>query len=231
MAIENIGNLKLHFNPKIDSNLEINERVLTAYEKNKLFFGFELTKKYNVHIIYKREEMDKVLGGIKSESWLVGTTTREGEIYIFSPSVFEKISCHPATNFDSILTHELAHIFTNEIIKTHRPAWLNEGLAGYIAGQCKKKQLKEIFNFEKLHSRKDWNTTPNYAQACQFTTFIIDKFGKNKLLQFLKEIPENKGDRKSFYMFSNFFKNFFNIDFNEIVYEWTKKSATQKQAE
>lgn len=231
MAIENFDNLELHFNPKIDSNLEIKKRVLNAYEKNKLFFGCELTKKCMVHIIYKREEMDKVCGGIKSEPWLVGTTTQEGEIFIFSPTVFDKISSHPATNFDPIITHELAHVFTNEIIKTYRPVWLNEGLAGYIAGQCKSKQLRVIHDFEKLHSRKDWDTSPNYAQACQFTTFLIENFGKDALLQFLKDIPENDGTRASFSDFCKFFTDFFKADFNKVVQDWRKKSATQKQTE
>lgn len=142
MVIENIDTLEIHFDLNIDSGHSLKERVRSAYEINKLFFGYTLSSKCVVHIIYKREEMDKVCGGSKTEPWLVGTTTTEGEIYIFSPTVFSTITSHPASNFDSILTHEIAHIFTNEIIKTYRPAWLHEGLAGYVAGQCKNKKTK-----------------------------------------------------------------------------------------
>jgi hypothetical protein len=231
MDIENIDVLELHFDSKIDSNHCLKERVLAAYEINKTFFEYTLASKCVIRIIYKREEMDKVCGGSKTEPWLVGTTTSKGEIYIFSPTVFETVTSHQASNFDPILTHEIAHIFTNEIIKTHRPAWLTEGLAGYVAEQCKNKKLQNIDDFELLHSRDDWNKTPNYTQACQFTAYLVNRFGKIKLLQFLKNIPNNNGTRVSITEFSVFFTSFFNIDFKESVNEWQKKCYPEKNSE
>lgn len=58
--------------------------------------------------------------------------------------------------------------------------------------------------------------------------FLIEKFGKNKIFQFLKNIPENNGTRESFVEFSEFFSEFFNVGFKETVQEW-QKSTTQKK--
>lgn len=90
-----------------------------------------------------------------------------------------------------------------------------------------KTKKQNIDDFEKLHCRDDWNKRPNYTQACQFTTYIINRFGKIKLLQFLKNIPKNNGTRESFTEFSEFFATYFNVDFEKIVNEW-QKNATQK---
>lgn len=90
MVIDNIKKLVLHFDPRVDSDVEIKEKVLAAYEKNRSFFDYTLTKECAVKMIYKREEMDKACGGYKTESWLVGTTTPEGEIYIYLAQKFSR---------------------------------------------------------------------------------------------------------------------------------------------
>ena len=228
MIIEKINELELYFDPEVDPAVEIKGRVLVAYKKNSLFFGHSLANKCAVHIIYNRAEMDKVLG-IKTESWLVGTTTTDGSIHIFSPMIFDKVSSHIASNFDLVLTHELAHIFINESFKFYQPIWLNEGLAGHIAEQYKNKQPKKLSDFEKLHNREDWINTPNYAQASCFTSFLIEKLGENEFLQFLKTLSQNNSAQENFTAFSKLFTECFNISFKQFILEWQKKVLPQQK--
>ncbi len=222
MFIEKIGKLELHFDPDIDSEVEIKERIVLAYEKNKLFFGHSLKNKHAVHLVYKREEMDSILN-IKIKSWLVGTATKDGIIYIFSPKIFSKVSNHPTSDFEPILTHELAHIFNNDFFKFSQPIWLREGIAGYVAEQYKNKKPKKINDFKKLHNKKDWNRDPNYTQSFCFTVFLIEKFGRNEFLQFLKILSKENNNDYNFTDFSKSFIDYFGISFNQTALEWQKK--------
>lgn len=226
MSIENINKIELHFDSSLDSRLQIKKEVLIAYKKNKAFFKCDLMHKCKIFLLYKREEMDKIQGR-KTELWLVGTA-RENSIYIFSPVVFYKVSNHVTSNFSSILTHELAHIFTDEIYKFYQPFWLKEGVAGYIAEQYRNKQPKTINAFENLHERKDWNNNPNYTQASCFTAFLVKKFGKNKFLQFLKILSEDLNSQKKFTIFSKLFSRYFGTSFKQIVQIWQKKVPPKK---
>lgn len=222
MKIETIDNIELHFDPKVDSEVEIKKSILSAYEKNVLFFCHPITNKLEIHILYSRAEMDSVLG-LKTEPWVVGSTPKDRTVCIFSPKIFDKVSSHPVSDFDPVLTHELAHIFTNEFFRFYQPKWLHEGLAGHVAEQYKNKHPKEIGDFEKLHTKEDWWNCPRYAQASCFTTFLIEKFGKEQFLKFLKNLSENEEARKTFVAFTKLFKNNFSTDFQKISQEWGKK--------
>lgn len=221
-----IDNIELYFDPKVDLRDEIKKSVLDAYEKNKLFFGHSLTNKLKVQILYSRQEMDSALG-FKTESWVVGATPK-GIIHIFSPKIFDKVSSHPVSNFDPVLTHEMAHIFTDELFRFYQPKWLHEGLAGHVAEQYKNMRPKKISDFEKLHTREDWGKEPNYAQASCFTAFLIEKFRKEQFLKFLKNLSENEEARKTFVAFTELFKNNFSTDFQKTSLEWQKSAIPTK---
>jgi len=165
--------------------------------------------------------------GKETESWMVGATTKDGSIYIFSPKVFSEVSSHPTSNFDPILTHELAHMFTDEVSKFYQPTWLKEGIAGHIAEQFKNKFPKNISAFEKLHNKKDWGQHPNYAQSSLFTTFLIEELGKEHFLKFLNDLSKNNDAQENFNAFSKLFTESFNTDFGQISKNWQKKVPFQ----
>jgi hypothetical protein len=222
MVIKKNDKLELHFDSDIDTEVEIKERILRAYEKNRLFFGCSLKNQHAVHLIYKREEMDNILK-MKTEPWLVGATTKDGTINIFSPKVFSKVSSHTDPNFDPVLTHELAHVFTNEFFNFSQPIWLREGIAGYVAKQHKNKKPKKISDFKKLHNEEDWNKEPNYTQSFCFVAFLVERFEKNEFLQFLKILSKENNTAQNFTDFSKSFVDYFGISFNQTVLEWQKK--------
>jgi len=143
------SNIILDFNPQVDNKSDLESLVFNSYQKNQDFFG---KKEINIEIkfIYQRSEMDD-LYGYKTPEWYVGSANNN-KIAIFSPLVFDKVSNHPKTDFDYILTHEIAHLFSNEILRFSYPKWLCEGIAGYVAEQYKIRPIGKIDEFSKLHN-------------------------------------------------------------------------------
>ena len=216
--------ININFDSKIDSKVELEKIVNRAYQKNKNFFGRDLTE-IKINFLYQRSQMDEICK-YKTEDWQVGLAGNKN-IYIFSPSVFEKVSNHPNSDFFYTLTHEIAHLFSNEILGFAYPKWLNEGLAGYVAEQYKIHQVKKIDGFSNLHNKQDWKKFANYPQAFAFTKYLLDKFGKEKMLEFLGDLHKNFGCCPSFKNFTEFFEKFFNFNFEKLVFSWQKTFTFQ----
>ncbi len=211
--------ISINFDSKIDCKGRLGKVVREAYLKNKDFFGKNLTK-IRINFLYKRSQMDEICK-YRSPDWQVGFA-RNKDIYIFSPNVFEKISTHPLSDFPYTLVHEIAHVFSNEILGFSYPKWLYEGLAGYVAGQYKIRSVKKINDFSQMHDKEGWKKFGNYPQAFSFTKYLIDKLGKEKILKFLKKLNKNFGHCPTFEDFTGFFEKFFGINFNKFVSKWRR---------
>ena len=211
-------NISFKFDSKIDSKPKLTKLVNKAYLENKKFFGQDVSG-INVIFLYTRLQMDKI-SHKKTPDWLIGYAKDKHNVYIFSPSVFDKVSNHPVTDFPYTLTHEITHIFTHHLLNFYYPKWLNEGIAGYVAQQYKIRSVEKVQDFSKLHDQKNWDKHHNYSQAFSFTRYLIDTFGKEKTLKFLTQLPKNI-ERHHFYSdFVKFFNRFFAIDFNQTVNNW-----------
>jgi len=214
-------NITFEFNPRIDSKAKLEKLVFTAYQANRKFFGKD-SSKIKITFLYQRAQMDKICKR-KTQNWEVGHAFSQqniNHIAIFSPTVFDKVSNHPKSDFFYTLVHEIAHIFTHDLLGFYYPKWLHEGLAGYIAQQYRIRPVKYIYNFSKLHDSKNWNQYHHYPQAFSFTKYLIDKLGKKKMLQFLKNLPKTLGRHHYPKDFTQFFNEFFNADFNQLVSNW-----------
>ena len=204
---------------------EIDKLINKAYKVNKNFFEKDI-KENNIEIIivYNRNQFDN-FNERKTEKWEVGYTfgrNNKVTIVIFSQSVFEKISNHPKSDFSSILIHEFAHVFTGYILHFYYPKWLHEGIAGYIAKQYKSKILDKdkILSLSKLHDKTNWYKNPNYPEAFLFTKFLFDKFGKDKMLEFLTTLKKSLDKYHSYKDFENYFNKYFEHNLNRIFKEW-----------
>jgi len=213
------SNININFNPKIDSEANLKNTVFESYQKNKSFFGKD-SQKIIIDFIYKRSQMDKICN-YKTEDWLVGYANKN-HIFIFSPTVFSKISNHPQSDFSYVLTHEIAHIFTHDILDFYYPKWLHEGIAGYVAKQYKIRSVKKIEDFSKLHNKDSWGKFVNYPQAFSFTKYLVDKFGKKKILNFLENLRKENGCYSSYEEFVNYFNKFLKSDFLKLTLNWQK---------
>jgi len=180
-------------------------------------------KKLNFKIVFidTRDEMNLIYSQVsklprKTEDWVVGGYFDKDVIYLFSESSYAKVSCHKQETFFSTLVHEMAHLFSNKILKFHLPMWLDEGLAGVVANQDNKK-LEFKQDLTKVYGDKDWMKENPYLTSGKFVRFIIKSYGKEKLFSLLKKLDfyekEDSFNKKFSKVFGKTFKDLFN--------EWT----------
>lgn len=99
-------------------------------------------------------------------------------------------------NFNDIATlkHELTHIVIAKAMPS-APTWFHEGLAQYISeGDIRKAKEGDIFpigtfSFAKLEAdfESDVNEDEAYYYSWSIVTYLIDKYGKEKLQVLFKE--------------------------------------------
>ena len=199
MYCEYMKNITI-LNNKIRSRDNLEQRAEAIF--SRVAGSFKLSDLPNMSILFhtSRSSFDKSLGR-KTQIWEVGNTSRDNKIDIIHPDYFAKVSSHTDSEFDQILAHEMAHIFINRLASANQvPFWLNEGLAMNIAGQVERytKSNEAMFIEERftshLATRMDWDERVNggaYKIACLFTTFLIEKFTLDKIMELITKTEKN----------------------------------------
>lgn len=182
----------------------------TRIEFNRLF-EIELQKEPIIKIVYSKKLLDKIWGR-KKVNWLIGFAGNS-KIHLLHPYVIKTESSHQnhdMKDFWLLVRHELFHLYHQQCLSNeqHHPAWLMEGAACYFAGQVKIKpsnqQLLEIFNPNRL--------TINNAIGYHWVKTLVDKFGKETLIRFIKSF---KGFKQSDNLFTTNFYKIFDIKFSK----------------
>ena len=191
---------------------EIIERAISKL----LEFFPDAKTDFELVFLETRKEMDETYGS-KTEDWVVGGVYKENIIYIFDKEVYSKVSCHPQKNFFSTLVHEIAHIYTTNLFNLLYPIWLNEGIAYVIAGQGKEKpDVKE--DITNAHDYQGFSKTHPYVASGNFVRFLLEKYGKGKLIQLIKTLVKLETKEN----FEKKFKEIYIEDFNGVVEGWIK---------
>ncbi len=140
-----------------------------------------------------------------SQAW---GNNRQGVIlnlkYIAECSGFDKNSydyINSSFVIDNNIGHELVHVFmVDKSFYSIRdfPAWLTEGLAEYFGGN--KKDIRNIKKFLRFgdYDKKHLPTEEAYTQATNMVIFIIKKYGRKKLIAFLKKCRRLKDFERAF---------------------------------
>lgn len=207
-----------HYDQGKDSLEDLSAIIEKSYRINQEFFSGKIVP-VKVHFVYTREEMDRQMGK-KTPNWVVGIfDSQKGEVFIFSPSVYEKESSHKVSSFSSTVTHEIAHIFAAKLYGLRYPKWLNEGLAQYVEQNWLREIDKGHFlNFKLTHTQEGWDKHPQYGQAAIFTKYLIEFLGKNNFLKFIKLLNPN-GSYKDF---CQKFQEYFHCTLDECRKNWEK---------
>ena len=177
-----------------------NSKVESFYEKAMKelidFYGVDWVD--NTPIIYlvnSRKNFDLIYGH-KTEDWVVGTTLGYNTLLLFSPESYEKYSRHKYSDeeYYSLIKHELSHLFYTIFSKGNGPEWLDEGFAIYLSKQLKEKPNR-FKNFLKYYSHTDDGI---YKESGFVVDGLIKKYGKGKVVDFLKVLPNinSEGDFK-----------------------------------
>ncbi len=106
------------------------------------------------------------------------------------------------------VAHELTHLITHQLTDNpyrQIPAWLNEGLSMYAEGDLYgeyKRALDNAIRQDRLMSVKQMTTMPGrpedvillYGEAHSLVKFLIDRYGPEKMRQFLATYKEGTND-------------------------------------
>ena len=131
------------------------------------------------------EIWDMKLGDDLPIAW---ADTGRQKLYMLQWDEAEKLRQKMPYDFWTILKHEYVHFYWHAIVGTTMPIWMNEGLACYLAGQTfVLKDKNMIFNIRDYF---DDNTFNAYAVGYVGVNYLIEKFGKETLLEFLKQLSD-----------------------------------------
>lgn len=169
-----------------------------AMEELKDFYAINWNENTPVlFLVDSRKDYD-VLTNQKTEDWEVACHLGNNKIILISPENYEKESIHKYSDeeYFSLIKHEISHLFYQILSQGQGPIWLDEGFAIFTSGELKKKEgVKNFENFLAYYSFSDENV---YKESGFAVEVLIKKFGKNKVLNFLKKLPniQNEVDFK-----------------------------------
>jgi len=197
---------------KKSSSKKVNTFYDKAMEELKEFYQINWNENTPfIFLVDTREDYDK-LNGFKTEPWVVASVQQNG-ILMLSPESYEKESIHKYSDdeYYSLIKHELSHLFYNIFSKNnYYPVWLDEGFAIYSSGQlATKKKPKKLKKFLDYYSQGGEGV---YEESGFVVEGLIKKFGKEKVLEFVKLLSNVRGEK----IFKEAFEKFFGL---ELSYE------------
>ena len=201
----------IKINPEIDNPLVMSQIANRAYQKNLTFFE-KPASDIEISFVYSDEELAAAMP-YPLQSWHKAFADKN-RLWVFSPTLPK------GENLDSHLTHEMAHIFTNQIFGAAYPSWLREGIANVVADPAYLHQgpfaIDRQLRFSNLHSSRDWLANPKYKRAAIFTQYLLDQFGKPKLFQLMSAIIPEIKSTNSPQQFEELFEKYYSQNFKTI---------------
>ncbi|MDP7520900.1 MAG: hypothetical protein QF567_01555, partial [Candidatus Pacearchaeota archaeon] len=150
--------------------------------------------------------------GKETEEWLVGWVNGN-MVYMLSDKNYETESNHKYSDeeYFALLKHELAHCFSNVVSGfTQKPIWLLEGISIFLSGQLKLKTKPEKFSqFIEFFENGGKGV---YSESGFAVEFLVQKYGKEKILQLLKKAKKSNSKKD----FADLFKSIYDF---ELKYE------------
>jgi hypothetical protein len=196
----------------INTTQSYNKEVKAFYDKamKELIYFYGVNWIENTPVIYlvnSRESFD-IISGYQTEDWVVGRALSYNKLLLLSPESYEKESRHKYSDeeYYSLLKHELSHLFYMIFSQGKGPIWLDEGFAIYTSDQLTEKDIpKEFKNFLKYYSHEDEDV---YSEAGFVVEGLIKEYGKEKVIGFLKVLPNINNEDS----FKNEFEKHFGIE-------------------
>ena len=206
--------------PDKDKAINREKKAITkAFNYNKQFFKIKVPK-FRIRLVYSRAEFDR-LWGAKTEKFVSGFI-RDGQIVVFSYSVFNKETKWEKKYFYGCLLHEISHLFYEELRDdSYDPLWLSEGLATFI--QCGKKKLKHKKNLKitkgVLEEGFKKMNMESYHVYYLFVRYLIVNFNKKMLFRLIKGLRNGK-------KLEVLFKEIYKMPLEELIKDANKYKKT-----
>ncbi len=170
--------------PKLE---EYYERAMKELNE---FFGIRWVRnRPGVYLVDDRDTINSIRGA-KTEDWVVGWINGGEMAFVLNKDKFENNTNHKYNDDDyfKLIKHELAHLFFKIAAggKTG-PKWLWEGVSILVSGQAE--QWGKPKEFKGFLEGNDVYKESGYALL-----LLVNKYGKDKLIEFLKTRKNFNGD-------------------------------------
>lgn len=175
-----------------------------AYEKAMTelneFYGINwVDKRPTITIVKDRQTINRLLGR-ETPSWVVGFigNINGSTIFMLDRNNYGTESDHKYDEAEYLLTikHELSHAFYRVLSsKGSQPKWLWEGVAIYTAEQHKSKEKPGKF-VDFLEFFEQGSVAGVYRESGFAVEALVNKFGKEKLLELIKATKETDTKEK-----------------------------------
>jgi hypothetical protein len=183
----------------------------------KDFFGVERNAIMRIYLAKDRAAFSGFAGkkiDWEEKWWLVGTAMTPTDVLIMSPAQWDERS-RSYVKIHELIKHEMAHayslalttaapspcIFQQEAGDDEKPYWFEEGLATYVSGQLVTWRNRVKYNFSTCPHFDDLFDCGGYATAATAVEYLIDTFGKEKILDAIRAMPpeheKNENQRRS----------------------------------
>lgn len=184
------------------------------------FFQFKwVVNKPRVFTVSNRQTFDEI-SGEKTESWVVGRS-QGGNIFLLDKENFEKESNHiyRENYYVALLKHELCHLFYWTVCRGYtKPRWLNEGICTFTSGQLElKKRPDKIDEFLDFYDVITKGEKMVYDECGFVVEWLINKHGKEKLLELIKRSKDYQSEEKFKELFEEIYK--FKLSYENFLVE------------
>jgi len=128
---------------------------------------------------------------IKTEPWQIGWVNGNIAFMLDNETMEENSSHkkHSPEKYQALVKHELSHVFFRHLSKSDNgPEWFWEGVAIYSSGQLD--FFKPITKLEKFLDSTDDTKDGLYEESGFAIKLLVDKYGKEKLLELIKNLPQ-----------------------------------------
>ena len=201
-----------------------------AYNKAMIELNefYEINWKYNkphIIIIDDRKTID-AWRGFKTGEWNAAWADKNKWIFILNRKNLEKESNHAYSKetYFARINHELSHSFFYILSQNGScPSWFKEGLSIYTSGQNRWKQVPEKFKLFLSFNKQFCNEggIGLYGESGFVVKLLIEKFGKKKLLNLIKQSKNSKNNTDFKKLFAKIYG--FNLNYRNINNLYNKK--------
>jgi|CXWL01.1.fsa_nt_gi hypothetical protein len=182
------------------------------------FFGVDWTQnRPKIFVLPNRKTIDAWMGE-KTPSWVTGFGgRRSGGIFLLDRKNYQKESgkTYTADSYGSLIKHELCHCFMDILTNNFRnPKWLSEGLCIYLAWQLP--QYTKPEKFVSFLESTDKFGTGLYQESGFAVEYLVETFGKEKMIALLKELTTQPDNARFKEIFMNIYGGELSYDFFRI---------------
>lgn len=200
---------------KSSDDKELHKIYKTSMKKLDKFF--EINWKFNkprLFLVKDRETID-LLRNKKTKKWVIGFVINK-DLFVLDKKAFKKESSHKYSKkkYEKLIKHEMTHLYFKILSNSKvEPDWLWEGTAMYLEGLENVNKPQKLNNFLEFYSNKEKNALV-YKESGWAVKYLIDEYGKSKLLKLIKSLKETNSKQsfsrkfKEIYGFNLEYKNF-----------------------